>query len=504
MDHSIPVVSALNDVYADNLLQHGARYQALTEAFIEMYGAKPDFIARAPGRVNIIGEHIDYCGFPVFPMAIVPDCLIAVKVVDGSSVKLGNVNTKFVARQFDYQPDTMVNIDTSVHDWVNYFKCGYRGALEAIADVSSPVGMQCLMDGSVPISVGLSSSSAFVCCSVIATMRANGRLLSQKRVVETSVVCERYIGTNGGGMDQTASIMSQPQSASFIEFSPKLCVTPVRFPSTASPIAFVIANTMVVSDKAVTAPTNYNLRVVETRIGALMLAKHLNLSKNSACLNADPLTFKAVMDEFFASGHLDDLDPPVLKWTKRLTAILERAESLFVTHPQGFTLDECADYLGIGVHDLARLVHTDRFPIHADRLKLLQRAQHAFSEALRVVKFRQVCESGDTSDECFIALGDLMNQSQDSCRDLFECSCPELDEICMIARKAGSFGSRLTGAGWGGCSVHLIRLDGCDSFIATLKQEYYFKRFPELSVDELEHAIFATSPSSGAFIYVFN
>ncbi|KAJ2881064.1 galactokinase, partial [Coemansia aciculifera] len=142
MDHSIPIVSALDDVYAGNLLQHGARYQALTEAFIETYGAMPDFIARAPGRVNIIGEHIDYCGFPVFPMAIVPDCLIAVKAVDGSSVKLSNVNAKFAARQFDYQSGTIVDIDQSVHDWVNYFKCGYRGALEAIANTSSPVGMQ--------------------------------------------------------------------------------------------------------------------------------------------------------------------------------------------------------------------------------------------------------------------------------------------------------------------------------------------------------------------------
>ncbi|KAJ2493872.1 galactokinase [Coemansia sp. RSA 2050] len=504
MDHSIPIVSALDDIYAGNLLQHGARYQALTEAFVKAYGAMPSFIARAPGRVNIIGEHIDYCGLPVFPMAIVPDCLIAVKAVGGSSVKLSNVNTKFPARQFDYRPGNIVDIDESMHDWVNYFKCGYKGALEAIAGAASPVGMLCLMDGSVPISVGLSSSSAFVCCAVMATMRANGKLLSQERVVETSVASERYIGTNGGGMDQTTSIMSQSQSAAFIEFSPMLRVTPVKFPSTTPPIVFVIANTMVESDKAVTAPTNYNLRVVETRIGALMLAKHLNILEHSACANADPLTFKTVIDEFFASSYPSDCDSLVLKWTKRLTVMLERAEALFATHPQGFTLDECAGYLGVSTGDLAVLVHTDRYPVRAARFKLLQRAQHAFSEALRVVKFRQVCESGDTSDKCFVALGDLMNQSQASCRDLFECSSPELDEVCEIARKAGSFGSRLTGAGWGGCSVHLVRQDGCDSFIAALKQEYYLKRFPELSDNDLEHVVFATAPSSGAAIYVFN
>ncbi|KAJ2444360.1 galactokinase [Coemansia sp. RSA 2424] len=504
MDHSIPTVSALDEVYADNLLQHGARYQSLTESFIRAYGAMPDFIARAPGRVNIIGEHIDYCGFPVFPMAIVPDCLIAAKAVDGCAVKLGNVNPKFATREFHYQPGSIVEIDESVHDWVNYFKCGYRGALEAIGATTSPVGMQCLMDGSVPISVGLSSSSAFVCCAVMVTMKANGRVLSQERVVETSVTSERYIGTNGGGMDQTASIMSQPQSAAFIEFSPMLRVTPVKFPSTTPPITFVIANTMVESEKAVAAPTNYNLRVVETRIGALMLAKHLSISEHSACANADPLTYKTVMDEYFASSYPGDRDPAVRKWTKRLTTMLEKADALFGTHSQGFTPKECADYLCISVADLMKLVHTDRFPVQAERFKLLQRAQHAFSETLRVVKFRQVCESGDTSDECVSALGDLMNQSQDSCRDLFECSCPELDELCTIARKAGSLGSRLTGAGWGGCSVHLVPADRVEDVKQALKLEYYSQRFPKLSDAELEHAIFATSPGRGAVIYTFD
>ncbi|KAJ2899031.1 galactokinase [Coemansia aciculifera] len=503
MAHSIPTVTALDEVYADSLLLHGARYQSLTEAFIEMYGAMPDFIARAPGRVNIIGEHIDYCGFPVFPMAIVPDCLIAVKAVDESVVRLANVNSKYAAREFGFQPGNIVEIDASVHDWSNYFKCGYRGALEAIGATTSPVGMQCLMDGSVPISVGLSSSSAFVCCAVMATMKANGRVLSQERVVETSVTSERYIGTNGGGMDQTTSIMSQPQSAAFIEFSPMLRVTPVKLPSTTPPIAFVIANTMVESDKVAMAATNYNLRVVETRIGALMLAKHLNILEHSACANADPLTFKTVMDEYFAGSYPGDRDPAVLKWTKRLAAMLEKAGALFGKHSQGFTPSECADYLHTSVDSLMRRVDVDRFPVRAERFKILQRAQHAFSEALRVVKFRQICESGNTSDECFSALGSLMNQSQDSCRDLFECSCPELDELCDIARKAGSFGSRLTGAGWGGCSVHLVRQDCCDRFIATLKQKYYSQRFPELSDVDLDHAVFATLPGSGAAIYTF-
>ncbi|KAJ2845891.1 galactokinase, partial [Coemansia erecta] len=172
--------AALSDIYVDDLLKHGARFQTLTEEFINIYGAKPTFIARAPGRVNIIGEHIDYCGFPVLPMAIVPDCLIAVRPVGGSStVRLANVNQEFPAREFSYNAKYTVAIDSNHHDWANYFKCGYKGALDAI-DCSAPQGMQCLLDGNVPRCVGLSSSSALVCCAALATMKANAKLLSQE------------------------------------------------------------------------------------------------------------------------------------------------------------------------------------------------------------------------------------------------------------------------------------------------------------------------------------
>ncbi|KAJ2344602.1 galactokinase, partial [Coemansia sp. RSA 2618] len=286
---AVPSFGALSDIYTSDLLKHAARFQSLTETFIATYGFKPSFIVRAPGRVNIIGEHIDYCGFPVFPMAIVPDFLIAVRATDEPRIRLANTNPKYTSREFSCEHGAKVTINNATHDWTNYFKCGYKGAIEAIG-CTSPKGMECLMDGSVPSSAGLSSSSAFVCCAALATMKVNGRMLSRKETVETAVASERYIGTNGGGMDQTTSIMSQSQSAVFVEFEPELKITPVKFPSTNSQIAFVIANTLVVSDKAVTAPVCYNLRVVETRIGALILARQLGIADRAACKNVDPLT----------------------------------------------------------------------------------------------------------------------------------------------------------------------------------------------------------------------
>ncbi|KAJ2172008.1 galactokinase, partial [Coemansia sp. RSA 532] len=200
------------------------RYDRLSRKFADIYGAKPDFIARAPGRVNIIGEHIDYCGFPVFPMAIAPDMLIAVHANGTDRVRISNVNTeKYPAR--DFRTAEIFEIDSKVHEWSNYFKCGYRGLFEHIGR-SGGNGFDALLDGTVPAGGGLSSSAAFVCATQLAVQRVNGINLTQVELASIAAGAERYVGVNSGGMDQTASIMGQQGSALFIEFDPALKATP--------------------------------------------------------------------------------------------------------------------------------------------------------------------------------------------------------------------------------------------------------------------------------------
>jgi galactokinase len=93
-----------------------------------------------------------------------------------------------------------------------------------------------------------------------------------------------------------------------------------------------------------------------------------------------------------------------------------------------------------------------------------------------------------------------MNETQDSCRDVYECSCPELDRLCVIARKAGSLGSRLTGAGWGGCSVHLVEADKVDAVQKAWQEEYYSKM--QLSEEQKEAAVVVSRPGSGSAVFV--
>ncbi|KAJ1564798.1 galactokinase, partial [Cladochytrium tenue] len=126
--------------------------------------------------------------------------------------------------------------------------------------------------------------------------------------------------------------------------------------------------------------------------------------------------------------------------------------------------------------------------------------------ARRVFEFRDVCAlKPPYTGELLKDLGALMNASQKSCKELFNCSCPELDELTSICLASGALGSRLTGAGWGGCTVSLVPEAKLASFVERVTAEYYLKRDPSLAERTDRDAlladwIFASKPSAGAAV----
>lgn len=139
----------------------------------------------------------------------------------------------------------------------------------------------------------------------------------------------------------------------------------------------------------------------------------------------------------------------------------------------------------------------DNPTVEATHFQLYKRTRHVFTEALRVLEFREIClRDASASEQTLEALGRLMNESQNSCARLYECSCPELDQLTRLAREAGAYGSRLTGAGWGGCTVSLVAEKDVESFIQNISKSY--PPYRGLSGEELHQVIFATKPSSGA------
>ncbi|KAI1083119.1 galactokinase [Whalleya microplaca] len=508
MSGPVPTVTALQDIYTQQALDdQTVRWNNLLEKFQATYGVPAQFVSRSPGRVNIIGEHIDYSLYSVLPMGMTPDVILAVSTdlepaQEGTyKIKVTNVDSeRFPARDFDVSYDK-VEIDATKHEWTNYFKSGLRGALQLLRAKYGldfkPKSMQVLMDGTVPAGGGLSSSAAFVSASALAVMVANGeRDVDKRHLTEVAIVSERAVGVNSGGMDQSASVFSERGSALLVSFTPSLSARPVYFPKTDPELCFMVAQSFVTSNKQETGPIHYNLRVVECSMAAAYLNAKL-CPGTELPKDAGPL---GVSIRGFHQNYFKDTQKSM---PEQLSELIELTKST-LTQEQGYTVEEIASGIGISVDEVkARFMSS--FPVRGEYFKLRQRALHVFTEALRVLKFLSLLEdpahatfSGDTSD--FNAkLGNLMNETQDSCRDLYECSCPEIDELCKIAREAGSYGSRLTGAGWGGCSVHLVPANKVEDIKKAVLEKYYSKR--QLSDKDLDEAIVVSRPMNGSAVF---
>ncbi|KAK6538766.1 galactokinase [Orbilia ellipsospora] len=504
----VPQVTSLDEIYApEALLSQGQRWNQLAEKFQSLYGKAPDFIARAPGRVNIIGEHIDYMLYEVLPMAVAIDLLVAVAVVPTPqnaepTIEIANLADKFTPKTFNIPTQGHVEIDNDDHHWTNYFKCGLRGALEVLRDDGwdgIPASLQILVHGTIPAGGGLSSSAAFTCASALAVLTANGQKeIEKSKLVNLAVVSERFVGVNSGGMDQTASVFGDKDCALYVSFVPELQAKQFSFPNSNPPLSFLIAQTYVTADKKDTASIHYNLRVVETTLAAEVLAKKLGVGPLPSDNGPLGSSLSGLQKRYFEKqgGELPNV-------VAQLETMLNVAKQN-LDNDEGYTKEEIASILETTPEALTQKYMT-RFPVRAEKFQLRKRAAHVYSESLRVNKFAQLMMNApeNASLSYLEEMGQLMNESQDSCRDLFNCSCEELDLLCDIARKAGSVGSRLTGAGWGGCSVHLIPEDKVKLVEAALREGYYKDKYPSAlqSEEAWREAVVVSKPGRGAVVF---
>ena len=234
MTTHVPLKTNLADVYsAAEVSEQRERFNRLCIAFKDAYGEPPSVIARSPGRVNLLGEHIDYCNFQVLPMAVILDVLVAVgrrpPLRSSAVLHVANIDPAFPPRTIPFTSDG-VSIDPSAHDWTNYVGAGVRGA--ALEESTHSDDICILVDGRIPPGSGLSSSSALV-VAVIAALRYP-TAIPKLELARCAMLAERAVGVNQGGLDQAASVCAEPSRPILIDFVPSLSTRPLRRPLAAS------------------------------------------------------------------------------------------------------------------------------------------------------------------------------------------------------------------------------------------------------------------------------
>jgi len=357
---------------------------ALQKTFTDMFGATPR-IFRAPGRVNLIGGHLDYNEGWVLPIAIDRSCFVAASVRNDSRLRIHSVQMQetFECHLDDPRPPQ--------HHWSNYV----RGVAWALREAGQPIaGADLLISNDVPMGAGLSSSAALEVSTAFALLRVLGLEVDR---VQLARICQRaengYVGMRCGIMDQLVACCGRRAHALLIDCR-TLEIEPVPFDE--SSVAVVVANTMV--KHALAASSEYNRR-------------------------------RAECDD--AVARIRALRPEV----KTLRDVSWREiEQIASTWPDN----------------------------------IRRRARHVTTEMLRVHAAADALRKGD-----FAELGRLISEAHVSLDIDYEVSSVELNVMVALAKQIpGILGARMTGAGFGGCTMNLICPNDASGFVDKLAKSY--------------------------------
>jgi len=380
---------------------------SLKKEFQRFFPGKPQ-IFRAPGRVNLIGEHTDYNDGFVMPAAIDFHTWVALAPRSDSTV---NIRSESFA---DTVSVDLKNSFAAAHTWSDYV----FGVLDQIRRAGLPLtGADILIHGEVPMGAGLSSSAAIEVATGLAVLEAQhaGSLHAQSvDRTQLALLCQRaeneFVGMRCGIMDQFISCHGRRNHALMLD-----CRT-LEFKLLPMPpeARMVICNTMV---KHQHASGEYNQRRAACEEGVRILKQHLP-------------SIRALRDV-----NLEQLD----KYSDTIPGMVYR------------------------------------------------RCRHVITENDRVQQAASMLQAGDLK-----AFGILMGESHASLRDDYEVSCRELDIMVELAnQQPGIYGARMTGGGFGGCTINLVAAARAENFRENVAAAYE-------QATGLKPQVFISSAADGA------
>jgi len=372
--------------------------------FAETYGREPRLF-RAPGRVNLIGEHTDYNGGFVLPMAIERETIVAAAVRD---------DRKICVRSMKLNEANEIDLDAPEQklrgSWLDYVE-GVARILER-RNLAKLRGANLLISSNVPTGAGLSSSAALEISVGLALSEISGYTVEKIQLALAGQVAEHeFVGAKVGIMDQYISALGKKGHALLIDCR---SLKAAQIPFTNDETTIVICNSKVEHELA---DSEYNTRRAECE--------------------------KAV-------GILQEFLPDI-------------------SHLRDVSVEDFEKYAG-----------------HLPEI-IRKRCRHVVMENARTLNAVEALKKDDLTE-----FGRLMRLSHDSLRDDYEVSCRELDLLVEIASGCeGVLGARMTGGGFGGSTVNLVRKESVGMFTKRISDEYR-------RLTNIESAIYISSPADGA------
>jgi galactokinase len=227
--------------------------------------AEPLLEVSVPGRVNLIGEHIDYAGLSVLPMAVQHRITVLLQPRRDAVVRVENTDGRFDPLRFSVSPDIP---PYPLGHWGNYVKAAVQHLERRYGGVA---GFDARVASTLPPAMGLSSSSALVVGVGLGALAAVNREIPPLELADELAEAERYVGTRGGGMDQAICLVAKAGHASRIDFDP-LDASAIPVPDR---WRFIIASSLVSAEKSGRVQAEYNNRRQDVEVAVQAVAGHV-------------------------------------------------------------------------------------------------------------------------------------------------------------------------------------------------------------------------------------
>jgi galactokinase/CTP:molybdopterin cytidylyltransferase MocA len=450
------------------------RLGSLCARFVELYGEGPVRVLRAPARINVLGEHVDYVSY--MPTASLPfgsrehDMLMAYRPAADDSVRGASTLEEYEPFGFSLSesplPPGAGSEDWLSHlqrmkqpppHWGNYVKGAVYFAASKYAGRLRR-GFDFVVDSSIPPSGGASSSSALIVLTGAAVREANGLAYGAEELALDSSRAEWFVGTRGGAMDHLTICLARDGHAVHIPYQgPRVSVVPLPGGSAFRWVTFFSHP----ADKGQEVMLEYNERAAVSRLlipavveswRAETPSLHEEWTRALKWFGDDPAAAHGVVEAFMA------LLPETLKLAEVEPLYPEAHHQCLLNFP---ALVRERRHKPLRVRPLA-LHHVGEMRRVAEAVKLFESAGG---------------EDAGRADALMRSVGALLNEGHESLRDKYAVSTPEVEALIETIRTdEGVYGARLMGGGFGGNVLALTTAENVRSLVGRVQEGYYAPR----------------------------